>query len=151
MKWEPENAGADYGTFMPGLVWAVENTQGPILELGGGYHSTPYLAGLPRQLWTHEHDIDWLLVLKQQFTHPIVAEFESLPKKGWSVVLVDGYGWTRQEQFDALDAEVFVIHDTQDPWITEESMNKFAYRYDFGDVPRTTLLSNTMDVARCSP
>lgn len=154
MKWEPENADPAVGTFMPALRWVVERTDGPILELGGGYFSTPYLhEQTPERLvvtyegWSSE----WMKLLAQRFMSPrhvFISDMKDCLTYGWSVVLVDCEGWNRLPFFRLWKTigDTFVIHDSQDPWIPEEELRGFEYRYDFDDNPRTTLLSRTLDV-----
>ena len=152
MKWEPDKADPKVGSFMPGLVWAVDHTEGPILELGAGYFSTPYLWGTGRPVVTYEHDPEWATLIEANvpgFFTTLVTDFQDVPEQDWAVVLVDGYGWDRQKFFDALVERtgVFVVHDTQDPWISEEAMSQFKYRFDFGEDPRTTILSQVLPIA----
>lgn len=151
MKWEPEGANPDYGSFMPGLEWAVQKTTGPILELGAGYFSTPYLHALQRTIITYEYDPDFADQVEALFGgegHWVISTFDEVPDIPFSVVLLDCEGWSRQKFFDRVRArtEVFVVHDTQDPWVKWEP---FKYQHSFGENPRTTLLSETLDVAVC--
>jgi hypothetical protein len=151
VKWEPETADPKVGSFMPGLRWAVEHTTGPILELGAGYFSTPYLWGTLRPVVTYEHDSEWATLIEENVPGlfaTLVTEFEDVPVQNWAVVLVDGYGWDRARLFEQLKPRttVFVVHDTQDPWVPENAMVSFAYRFDFDEDPRTTVVSNVRPV-----
>ena len=151
MKWEPEKADSAVGSFLPGLQWAVEATTGPILELGAGYFSTQYLWATGRPVVTYEHDPEWAELIRENVPGlfaELVTDFEDVPIQDWAVVLVDGYGWTRLELFDAVAprTEILVCHDTQDPWVPEEVLNSFKYRFDFDENPRTTLVSNIQPV-----
>jgi hypothetical protein len=155
VRWEPETADAKVGSFMPALRWACEKTTGPILELGGGYFSTSYLHGLSEQRYvvTYEFDPVWRDELSQRFaspTHTFIGDFGDLWMRKWAVCLVDCEGWSRQQYFARLVGriEVFVLHDTQDGWIPEQDMNRFRYRHDMESDPKTTLLSNHVDVTR---
>lgn len=142
---------------MPALQWACENTTGPILELGGGYFSTPFLHSLAldqRDVLTYEYDPHWRQELEERFEslfHKITGEFIDAAWRPWSVVLIDCEGWSRVPFFKALRqyAGVMCIHDSQDDWIPEELLASYRYRKDFGEEPRTTLLSDTVDVTRC--
>lgn len=157
MKWDPGTPDPAVGSFMPGLRWAVEHTAGPVLELGTGYFSTPYLAGLQgRRVASYEYDPEFAADVRQEFPGLCVAEkFEDVPSLPWSVVLVDCEGWNRAPFFAALLPEApgatFVIHDSQDPWIEEKLLQHFQYRHSFGGPgePRTTLVSAVLDVRRC--
>lgn len=153
MNWDPDNADPKVGTFMPGLRWVVSHYDGPILELGAGMFSTPYLhdqykAG--RQLVSYEQDKIWADEIRSRFDHPVYGSFHLIPEQRWAIVLVDCEGHNRQPYFDALKplTEVFVIHDTQYPFVTEEDLNAFKFRYDFDEEPRTTLVSDLLDVGR---
>jgi len=139
---------------MPGLRWATEQTNGPILELGAGFYSTPFLHRLSeagRMVVSYEYDPEWFQQIWSRFEgphHHVIHDFADVPPGSWSVVLVDCEGWSRHPFFNALrdHADIFVIHDTQDPWIPELDFESFEYRFDFGDNPRTTLLSMIWDV-----
>src|SRR5687768_2331676 len=117
MKWEPESADPSVGSFMPGLIWAVEHTSEAILELGAGYFSTTYLATLSgRDIISYEWDTTWAEAVKEQFPHlNVVSE---LPEGRFSVVLVDCEGWNRLDFLRILRwrTQIFVLHDSQDHW-----------------------------------
>jgi hypothetical protein len=153
MTWEPETANPAVGSFMPYLRWAVERTTGPVLELGGGYFSSPYLHELftgGRPACTYEYDPKWAHELGLRFNQPITSHFDTVAPLEWDVVLVDCEGWNRREFLEALRAktQVFVVHDSQDPWVPEEVLGSFTYRLDVDIDPRTTLVSNVIDVWR---
>jgi hypothetical protein len=149
--WEPEHADPNVGSFMPAFRWVVERTDGPILELGGGYFSTPFLAEQHRSgrlVCTYEFDASWAEQLRARFPHRIT---DVLPQGHWSVVLVDCEGWSRLPYFRALAprADVFVVHDSQDPWIPEGEYERYTYRADLDENPRTTVVSSLLDVREC--
>lgn len=153
MNWNPENADPAVGSYMPALRWVLERTTGAILELGGGYFSSPLVheefhSG--RAAITYEYDAEWAHELGLRFDQPITQHFDQLAEMDWDIVLIDCEGWNRLPFFVALKprADTFIIHDSQDPWIPEEAMRGFRYRYDFDDNPRTTMLSRTIDVAK---
>lgn len=150
MEWNPETADPAVGSFMPGLRWAVEHTEGPILELGAGYFSTPYLVSTGRPFLSYEFDPEWRALFKNRFPElVIVGNAEDIPFGDWSVVLIDCEGWERQNFYNRFrgKTEVFVIHDVQDNWILD--LSSFKYRYDFDENPQTTLLSDVLDVRQC--
>lgn len=149
MRWEPETADPKVGSFLPYLKWAVQNTRGPILELGSGYFSTTYLASTGRELVTYEFDPVWAEAVREEFSHKVVTDFARVPLLRWAVALVDCEGWSRHKFFRNVEANVFVLHDSQDPWIPESAFAKFVYRADFDQDPRTTLVSNILDVRQC--
>lgn len=135
---------------MTGLRWAVDHTEGPILELGAGYFSTPYLAESGRKVLTYEYLEEWRHLFEDRFPHiTITGDEQEIPLTRWAVVLIDCEGWERQNFFNRLcgKTDVFVIHDTQDNWITD--LSGFKYRYDYDENPQTTLLSDVVDVREC--
>lgn len=152
VDWTPETADPAVGSFMPALRWVCERTTGPILELGGGYFSTPYLHELfkaGRPVVTYEFDMKWARELGMRFDQPITPHFDTVAPLDWSVVLIDCEGWNRQPFFNQLAplTGTFVIHDSQDPWIDPATFPPdFIYRRDVDENPRTTLLSRTVDV-----
>ncbi len=106
---------------------------------------------------TYEQDKVWADQLRERFemeNHSFYGSFAVIPKQWWSIVLVDCEGHNRQSYFDALkfSADCFVVHDSQDlenqpPFVV--GFDDFRFRYDFGDDPRTTLVSQVFDVRLC--
>lgn len=148
MNWEPEQADPAVGSFLPALEWVCERTDGPILELGGGYFSTPYLASWHargRMVVTYEFDPSWAEELRDRFQHRIT---DTLPQGHWAVALIDCEGWSREPYFKALQyrTEVFVVHDSQDDWIPAHLLDRYRYRRDLDENPRTTVVSDLLDV-----
>ena len=159
-----------YGTHLPMVVAALGATQGPVLEMGAGYWSTPFLHQLcyDRELVTFEPEEDWRARFEEMIEtsrrnraigrggieggcrHSFVTE---VPQgRSWSVVLVDGPVETRAPALD-LDSEIFVVHDTEPREVRFYSygarFDRFKYRRDFQiGMPHTSLLSNTVDVTR---
>ena len=153
MNWDPGSANLAVGSFMPWFEWAVERTAGPVLELGGGYFSSPLVSGLwnaGRQAYTYEYDPEWAAELRQRFKQPIRQDFNDLPSLEWDVVLIDCEGWNRWLFFDELRprTRVFVVHDSQDPWIPADVFTSFKYHTNREEDPRTTLVSDVLDVRR---
>lgn len=142
---------------MPGLRWVIERTAGPVLELGAGYFSTPYLHTLKNargMVVSYEYDPAWAREVERIYgavNHWVVTDFDLIPLRAWGVVLIDCEGWNRQRFFNELAPRTmtFVLHDTQDPWIDEVTIPRdFIFRHDFGDSPRTTLVSRALDVTK---
>lgn len=154
MNWDPESANPVTGSHLPWFEWACSVTDGAVLELGGGYYSTPLVASLSkagRRVCTYEYDPEWAAELRQRFDHLIVGDFPDIPERSWDVVLIDCEGWNRYPFLDDLraSARIFVIHDSQDHWIGASVLNSFEYRVDREKDPRTTLVSDTFDLKGC--
>jgi hypothetical protein len=115
-----------YGTHIEALAWALAKApEGPVLELGGGWFSTPLLRGwceaTGRLLITAERDEAWRAGLSARFAdsdgHHLLP---GAPTLDWALVLVDSGGDTaagspRAEAIRLLrdHAAVLVCHDTE--------------------------------------
>src|SRR3989344_9340099 len=150
-----------YGTHLPALIKAINATNGPVLELGMGIFSTPYLhfACYPnRKLVSYENAqnyADWLNVFKSD-NHQIhlIDDWEKADLRGdWSVALIDHeHARRRKEEIKRLanTAEYIIVHDTN-PGLNpkykfSEIFPLFKYRLDFNkEKPFTTILSNLKD------
>ena len=93
-------------THQEALCYAVASTTGPIVELGGGYYSTPLLHGLceptQRELWTIEGWEPWyenLNCWEAPWHHVIFDDEHRIPVEHPGVVFVD--------------------HDSGDIWLDE--------------------------------
>lgn len=154
--------GMGWSSFFPILIKAVQNTDGPVLELGSGLFSTPLLHWLcakqGRKLVTYtDQQEDYKFARKfRTETHEVnfvtdwdKAEFD---KTKWSVVLVDHTDKRRAKDAIRLknSAQYIILHDTQ-----EKSWQQFGYQklwskfkniYHWKDglpnLPRTSVVSN---------
>jgi hypothetical protein len=151
-----------WGSHLPGLVWAVENTDGPVLELGTGLHSTPYLHGVSergRLVVSYETDRRWLQLAQERMAapmHKVIGSLSEVPQERWAVVLNDGPTNDRVKWLGTLreSTRIFVNHDTEDypekvdnqDYGWEPTLSSFKYRFDYGNAPRTTLTSDLVDV-----
>ncbi len=124
-----------YATHQPALIWALENTEGDVLELGMGDSSTVLLHEIlkdtERKLVSVEDDTSWaekfihlksanheLDVIKRSVNDWKKATDEYAEKK-WGVVFVDqGYGeeiWRPARNYSVSklmnSAEYVVAHD----------------------------------------
>lgn len=153
-----------YGSHLPVLMKLVEMTNGPILELGIGLYSTPYLhyACLPtkRKLVSYEAEESWWRQFKDCRTdfHQVnlIEDWDKLELSGnWDVVFVD-HGPDERRKDEALkvkdNAKYVILHDS-DPendylYQYSEIYPHFKYRYDYaGAKPNTTVLSNFEQLA----
>ncbi len=159
-----------YGTHMVPLATAVINTNGSVLEMGGGDFSTPLLHALckmhNRLLVTVETDQSWLslfLDLESDIHHFIylpVFENWSSPERmyggnpelwdqigsdrHWGVIFIDhAPGIRRAVDIQRLrnNADIFVVHDTQAPgYCYEPVLSTFKYRFTYMRYDVTTTL-----------
>jgi len=145
--------GSDFGSHLPVLRWAVEHTKGPILELGGGLYSTPFLHQVSadgRLVVTVERNKRWLPHLRE-YAGPSHWVLDSIPPGYWSVVLVDQEEHLRRPELEGLRGsfDIALIHDTEPGgeslygW--GDYLSTFQHRFEYrpGGVPWTTLVSDT--------
>lgn len=142
----------------------VQMTEGPILELGGGTFSTPYLHWMcfpNRKLYTFENERDFFYPHIEQYKadfHEVifVEDWDKIDISGhWSVVLVDHHPNERRKvEITRLanSADYIVVHDTEGrhdhKYRYSEIYHLFKYRYDFQKAyPFTTVLSNFKDLS----
>jgi hypothetical protein len=109
------------------LLWgALENTEGPVVEMGMGHGSTPFLheyckdAG--RELYSYETDKNWMDKFKNLanglHTHGLVHDWDLVHQKHKfaDVVLIDhAPGERRKEDIELwrFRCEYLVAHDTE--------------------------------------
>lgn len=128
-----------WGSHLPYLKAAAELVPGPVLEVGAGLYSTPFVA--QRASTTVETDPKWADWAKSQG-----AEVRpELPQGHYAVALIDGPEDSRTEAIEALRGRVsvFVVHDTEhDGYGYEPLLSTFAHRWDSADLPRTTVVSD---------
>ena len=152
------------GSHIPILIKLVQMTDGPVLELGIGYNSTPllhWLCGASRHLVSLEGDEKWVKKFQEyNVDRHIVKYIEDWDKADidnthWSVVLIDHRPALRRK-VDAErlkdKADYILIHDS------EPEINKFyrytdiyplfKYRHDYTAVkPNSVVLSNFKDLS----
>ena len=122
------------GTHLPYLAKLLQRIDGPILEMGSGFFSTPLLY--------------WHTVMHGQ---PF-RSYES--KKSWAETM--GHPVQFIQKWDHAIAvkdlaDYVVLHDTEDKhestYRYSEVWPHFRNRIDFTDIlPHTTILSNTQDL-----
>lgn len=148
------------------MLWqALEATKDsihPIIELGCGYESTPYLlrysSESDRVLFSYDSNKEW--AAKFDGTE-YVPDWERnlLWLHPYSVCLLDlAPGEYRRVALMKIRAEIIVVHDSEPPgWNASDYhvrplFSKFKYMID--DIPKekgapwTTCLSNTIDVTK---
>lgn len=153
-----------WGSHLPVLIKVMEITDGPVLELGGGLYSTPYLhwecSRTGRKLVTIESNPDFYHKLKQYQSdfHDIVfvedwddAEIEA----EWEVAFID-HDPAERRKTDiarlAYNARYLVVHDTEKKEERFYGYNeiyplfKHVWKYR-GVKPHTSVLSNFVDLS----
>jgi hypothetical protein len=160
------------GSHLPILMKIMEKTDGPVLELGMGLFSTPYLhwacIDKRRKLVSYENHKDFaeLFIMDDKREvgndysyHEVKVvennDWEHIDISGhWSVALVDhNPGPRRREEMKRLadSCDYVVVHDTdpKNDWYYKysEYFPLFKYRYDTKVYPMTTVLSNFIDLS----
>jgi len=154
-----------YATHMAALITAVVNTNGPVLELGCGDFSTPLLHAIcgvsGRYLLSAESNLQWMSLFCDLVTEKhdflLVKDVDDWNNIGqdrhWSVVFVDhAPGKRRVVDIRRLrnNAEIFVIHDTEDSYYGYEPLlSSFKYKHVYKRYSiTTTVVSDSIDVAK---
>lgn len=145
-----------WSSYFPVLIKAVQNTDGPILELGSGLFSTPLLHWLcaekGRKLVTYEDTQEYYRFARRFRTETHEVNFvtdwdkESFNKTKWDVVLIDHGVKRRVKDILRLKncAKYIVIHDTEDKiYGYDKIWSKFKYVYHWKFcTPWTSVVSN---------
>jgi hypothetical protein len=151
------------GSHMPMLMKIVNMTSGPVLELGMGMSSTPFLhwACFPnRKLVSYEADADFLNSFKEYASNfheiKLAEDWDKIDILGhWSVVLVDHLPRERRKEEVkrlANSADYVIIHDSEGlrnkHYRYTEIFPLFKQRFTYmGARPYTTVLSNFKDLS----
>lgn len=155
-------------SWLPVVVAACAVTEGPIIELGGGFGSSLALHGAcgetKREILTLENDKTWVSYLQiygrkwHKFRH--VPSFIDLPEyteRDWGLALVDhGILGERGPALKSLShVPVIIAHDTCHEALNytndglPQVLDSFKYRYDhFWMKPKTSVFSNSVDVKK---
>lgn len=150
------------GSHLPALVWTVQQTVGPILELGLGYNSTPYLhwaSAVPRrQLVSYENNpafYPWAQHYNSTFHQVLtVDDWKSAQiEHPWDVALVD-HNPAEKRANEVLRlaawAKYIIVHDTD--WKLDKGLQwspvwpQFKQRVELRYTPQTTIVSNLVDL-----
>jgi len=159
--------GKEIASYMPILMKIVNMTNGPILELGAGLFSTPYLHWAcydkKRKLVSYEGKSRYFEMVQQYDCdyHKIYQVGNNgwdgidIDTEHWSVVLVDHAPLDRRKK-EAIRlsniADYIVLHDSDEEhdesYKYSEIYPLFKYRYDtVGLFSRTTVISNLKDLS----
>jgi hypothetical protein len=166
------NAHIGGGSHLPILMKIMAITDGPVLELGMGLFSTPFLHwacyDAQRKLVSCENKKGFIDMFvfndprevgnNYKYHEVIFVENSDWDKvdlsEHWSVVLIDhNPGPRRREEMKRLanNADYIVVHDTDEKnnWYYKyaEYFPLFKYQYNTSIYPRTTVLSNFKDLS----
>lgn len=151
-----------YGSHFPVLTKLVNETTGPILELGMGLYSTPYLhwtaLSNKRKLTSYDSEAKWVNYFRdsRHEFHEInlIEDWNTLPiDKYWDIVFIDhGPDERRSIEAERLqnNSKYIVIHDSESENDSKYGYSRiypqFKYRFDYRlFLPNTTILSNFED------
>jgi hypothetical protein len=149
-----------YGTHIPILIKVMELSSGPVLELGSGFNSTPFLFWLcqdqGRKFVSYDNDKKWI----ERVGYPInfVDNWDKtdIDNTHWSVALMDHRPGERRP-IDAVrlkdKADFIILHDSEpelDKFYGYEKIYPlFKYRFDYTKfLPHTVVLSNLVNVRK---
>ena len=151
-----------WGSHLPVLIKLTSITTGPILELGSGMYSTPYLHWecyrTGRRLVTYEMVREFYDIAKsyENSFHKVVhvKDWDLVDFSGdWSVAFVDHEPGNRRGK-DALrvgHADYVIAHDAMKSELFkygyDDAFDKFKYQFRYrGARPWTMVLSNKFDL-----
>lgn len=144
-----------WSTHVPALAAAVHRFGDHVLEIGAGWYSTPLLHAMSRNVRTVETSQEWVDKFKPiapdqiHVVPDLMAAAKLLAEMKWDVVFVDCEG----NHFRLWITDLFlekeccvVAHDTQeDYWKPTLERVRYIRHFDF-TLPRTSYLSNVLDV-----
>lgn len=143
-----------YQSHLPALLAAVAASEGPVLELGVGYFSTPQLHALCgtmyRRLVSFESDKEWLAEFSNRLSnhlHDFVMECPLGMGEQWGVVFVDHSpgGQNRADAFlkAGSESQFVVVHDyhLENEDAIKPLLNGFMYHVTRSYDPPTLIAS----------
>jgi len=150
---------ARYASHLPALMAVVEATTGPILEVGTGLYSTPYLHKVSeggRLVVSVENHEEWFAKAEKYASenHRVLSEIPQEPER-FDVALIDQDPEAlRRGSLESLRPRITyaVVHDTEPTanamYVWGMFLDSFAYRRDFQPpkMPWTTIVSDTSPV-----
>jgi len=155
------------GSHIPVLIKILSIADGPVLELGTGFNSTPVLHWLcnenKRELVSYESSPEYFEVAKRYISdfHQVnLVEDENwdtidIESRHWSVVFIDhAPGPRRVVELErvAQHADYVIVHDTErrSSWHRRyrKGFPKYKERWDYTTAyPYTSVLSNFKDLS----
>lgn len=158
--------GPHVGSHLPVLMKLVSITNGPILELGSGWYSTPYLHWAcyanKRKLVTYEDNPKWFDFTKQFASEyhliRLVDDWNKIDiSEPWSIAFIDHdpiVDRKRVEEMKRLThADYVVAHDTENSrnrhyrYFDAYKLYKYRFKFTSAGLPYTSVFSNKFDVS----
>jgi hypothetical protein len=163
---------AGWGSHLPVLSRVIQITEGPVLELGVGLFSTPFLHWMCQdkglQLESFEKHESYYNIFHSRHrsmtfenkNHKItlVADWDKADiDRHWGMVFIDHDAERRKIEAIRManQADYVVLHDTQEGVMEDEVFgisevaSHYKYRKDFNQFrPRTTVFSNFKDLSK---
>jgi hypothetical protein len=153
-----------WGTHLPVLIHLIGITDGPVLELGMGLYSSPFLHWAchtsKRPLDSYDNEQEWFGLNGQYRSEnhsvTLVDDWDKIDvKKDWDVAFIDLNPVLRRKDMAArlADCAKFVVlHDSQggdkNIYLYQEIYPLFKYKYNYdGAKPNTVILSNFVDLS----
>lgn len=150
------------GSHIPVLIKVMYNSEGPVLELGTGFNSTPVLHWLcnemKRKMVSYESSESFFGIARNYISdfHEVnlARDWDAVDlSQHWGVVFIDHAPGPRRNVDLARVANVadyVVVHDTETRsdyyYHYSESFPLYKYRYDYKlAYPETSVLSNFYD------
>lgn len=157
--------GKNRGSFLPVLMKLVSMTDGPILELGMGFCSSPYLHWAcyhtKRPLSSYENNPEYFKFAKnwRDGFHKIycISDWDNTEfhKKPWNIAFIDHQPGSRRgiDCMRLKHADYLVIHDSENINARKHGLDKvyanFKFRYKYNEAhPYTSIWSDKYDVRR---
>ena len=146
------------GTHLPYVAKLLQRIDGPILEMGSGFFSTPLLywhtVKNGQTFRSYESKKSWAETMGSPVRYIQDWSLADTNEMRWNLVFIDhGQALLRKEHAIAVkdNADYVVLHDTEDKFEAtyrySEVWPHFKHRIDFTDIlPHTTILSNTHDL-----
>jgi len=135
-------------------------TKGPVLELGSGFNSTPFLFWLcwdqKRKFVSYDNDLAWIAKVDYPVIYIDDWNKTDIDNTHWSVAIIDSRPGERRP-IDAArlkdKADFIILHDSEpvnDKYYGYEKIYPlFKYRFNYTKVlPNTTVLSNFFDIEK---
>lgn len=152
-----------WGSHMAVLSKIISITDGPVLELGGGFYSTPLLHWLclpsKRELITYDNLPNYFNAIERYNSdfHKVIFtdDWDKINiERYWDVVFVDHWpAERRKEEIKRVAnlAKYVVVHDTENSqnhhYHYDEIYPLFKYNFKYrGAKPHTSILSNFVDI-----
>ena len=155
----------NWGTHLPVLIKLLSVTNGPVLELGMGLYSTPFLHWAcydkKRPLVSYDSDEKYFHMNEEYRSDfhevSLVSDWDKIIiEKPWDVVLVDCHPDTKRKELAMRlknHAKFIVLHDSywKDDYAYhyKEIYPSFKYKFDHTALRRTptTVISNFVNVS----